>query len=76
MLRATMNDELDFSRLNRLVEVIEKSDSEQAIEALAQIRADHPDAFAGNDATLHDNDLALAEDDLERLCMDHKIAFG
>ncbi len=63
--------DLDFTKLKDLTQTIERSGDGDAVEELGQARGDYGYVFdaaeSGNDAEVTDNDLALAEDELERI---------
>jgi hypothetical protein len=70
--------ELDFSNLEDLTTKIEGSGNEAAKVELkearkANNRSVYEAAASGNDALITDNDLAIAEDDLERIIMAHHL---
>jgi hypothetical protein len=54
-----VTDALDFTRFDELVRLIQRSGSVEAIEALKELRIEHE--------ALNDKDLALAEEEVERI---------
>jgi hypothetical protein len=66
------HDELDFSKLRALTAKIEQSDDDEAIEELAKVKSDHAETYSaaeGGNGLAADNDLAIAEHELEEIIM-------